>query len=300
VRAAAGQRATARRHERAGLAFTAPFMALFLAVFIAPMAYALYLSLFRDRLVGGTTFVGLGNYLEGLGDAAFTDGVGRVVALTAVQVPVMLVLATVLALVLDSGTVRLARLHRAVIFLPYAVPTVVGALMWGFLYGRDFGPIADVAGALGLGAPRFLGRGTMLWSLGNVVTWTFTGVNVIILHAALRAVPPEIYEAAALDGAGALRTALHIKLPLLRPALLLCTVFSVIGSLQLFVEPRVFQDIAPQVIGRSYTPNLYVYNVAFSDQRLGYAAALSFLLGIVVFAISCLVIRTTQPWETQG
>ena len=76
-----------------------------------------------------------------------------------------------------------------------------------------------------------------------------------------------------------MRTAIHIKLPLLRPALLLCAIFSVIGSFQLFAEPRIFYDIAPQVIGKSYTPNLYVYNLAFADQRLNYAAALSFLLG---------------------
>ena len=131
----------------------------------------------------------------------------------------------------------------------------------------------------------------MLWSIANVSTWTFTGYNMIIFYAALRAIPAELYEAAAVDGAGAFRTAMHIKLPLLRPAILLCTIFSVIGSFQLFAEPRVFYDIAPQVIGKSYTPNLYVYNLAFADQRLNYAAALSFLLGLVVFIVSFVVMR---------
>ncbi len=131
----------------------------------------------------------------------------------------------------------------------------------------------------------------MLWSIANVSTWTFTGYNMIIFYAALRAIPAELYEAAAVDGAGAFRTALYIKLPLLRPAILLCTIFSVIGSFQLFAEPRVFYDIAPQVIGKSYTPNLYVYNLAFADQRLNYAAALSFMLGLVVFVVSFVVMR---------
>ena len=119
----------------------------------------------------------------------------------------------------------------------------------------------------------------MLFSLANVATWTYTGYNMIILYAALRAIPSELYEAAAVDGAGAVGTAIHIKLPLLRPALLLCTIFSVIGSFQLFAEPNMFYTLAPQVIGKAYTPNLYVYNLAFADQRLNYAAALSFLLG---------------------
>jgi multiple sugar transport system permease protein len=291
ARVPGGRRRKAReRRGLAGFAFTLPFMGLFLAVFVAPLLYALYLSLFRERLVGGRSFVGLGNYVEGLTDDAFLGGLGRVVLFLAVQVPVMLVLALIFALTLDSGRVRFARFFRIGIFVPYAVPTVIAALMWGFLYGRDFGPIAEVAGRLGVGAPDFLGEHTMLWSIANVSTWTFTGVNMIVFLTALRAVPEELYDAAAMDGAGAFRTALHVKLPLLRPAVLLCTIFSVIGALQLFAEPQVFSAIAPQVIGKAFTPNLYVYNLAFADQQLNYAAALSVLLGGVALIASLLVV----------
>jgi multiple sugar transport system permease protein len=214
-------------------------------------------------------------------------------------VPIMLGLALLFALILDSGKVWLAKLYRVGIFVPYAVPTVIAALMWGFLYGRDFGPFADIAGKLGTSAPNFLGESTMLWSIANVSTWTYTGYNMIILFAALRSIPSELYEAAAVDGAGPVRTAIHIKLPLLRPALLLCGIFSVIGSFQLFAEPRIFYDIAPQVIGKSYTPNLYVYNLAFADQRLNYAAALSFLLGVVVFVVSYAVMYASRRQEAR-
>jgi multiple sugar transport system permease protein len=289
-----------KRHGGAGFAFTLPFMLLFLGLFIAPLLYALYLSLYREQLVGGNAFVGLDNYTEGLKDKAFTDGVKRVALFMVVQVPVMLVLALVFALIIDSGKIVFAKLFRVGFFVPYAVPTVIAALMWGFLYGRDFGPFADVAGKLGTSAPNFLGESTMLWSIANVSTWTFTGYNMIIFYAALRAIPAELYEAAAVDGAGAFRTALHVKLPLLRPAILLCTIFSVIGSFQLFAEPRVFYDIAPQVIGKSYTPNLYVYNLAFADQRLNYAAALSFMLGVVVFIVSFAVMRISSRQEARG
>jgi multiple sugar transport system permease protein len=283
-------RKSLERHGLAGVAFTLPFVGLFLAVFVAPLLYALYLSLFREQLLGGSTFVGLDNFAEGLQDEAFLSGIGRVGLFMLVQVPSMLGLALVLALVIDSGRARFAGFFRLAIFVPYAVPTVIAALMWGFLYGRDFGPLSDVAGALGLGAPNFLGEGTILWSIANVSTWAFTGLNMIVFLTALRAVPEELYEAAAVDGAGALRTALYVKLPLLRPAALVCTIFSVIGALQLFGEPQIFSAIAPQVIGKSYTPNLYVYNLAFADQRLNYAAALSFLLGAVVFVASFLVV----------
>jgi multiple sugar transport system permease protein len=285
------------RHGLAGFLFTAPFMALFLLLFIAPLAYALYLSLFREQLVGGNSFVGIENYTDGLKDKQFTEGVQRVALFMVVQVPVMLILALVFALIIDSGRVLFAKLYRVGFFVPYAVPTVIAALMWGFLYGKDFGPFADIANALDTAPPNFLGGSTMLWSIANVSTWTYTGYNMIIFYAALRAIPSELYEAAAVDGANAFRTALHIKLPLLRPAILLCTIFSVIGSFQLFAEPQIFYAIAPQVIGKSFTPNLYVYNLAFDDQRLNYAAALSFLLGIVVFVVSFGVMYLSRRQE---
>jgi len=287
------------RHSLTGFLFTLPFMALFLAMFIAPLVYALYLSLFREQLVGGNTFVGFDNYSEGLKDEQFIDGIQRIALFMVVQVPVMLFLALVFALILDAGTVLFARLFRVGFFVPYAVPTVIAALMWGFLYGKDFGPFADVADWLNVPPPNFLGEDLMLWSIANVVTWTYTGYNMIILYAALRAIPAELYEAAAVDGAGPVRTAIHIKLPLLRPALLLCSIFSVIGSFQLFAEPQIFYDIAPDVIGKAYTPNLYVYNLAFADQRLNYAAALSFLLGFVVFVVSYAVMYSSRRQEAR-
>ena len=291
------RRRPGQRHSVAGFLFTVPFMVLFLALFIAPLLYALYLSLFREQLVGGTTFVGLDNYQEGLSDPEFTEGVKRVALFLVVQVPVMLGLALAFALIIDSGKLLFARLFRVAFFVPYAVPTVIAALMWGFLYGRDFGPFADLADKLGAAPPSFLGEATMLWSIANVVTWTYTGYNMIILYAALRSIPTDLYEAAAVDGAGPVRTAIHIKLPLLRPALLLCAIFSVIGSFQLFTEPQIFYDIAPAVIGKDYTPNLYVYNLAFADQRLNYAAALSFLLGAVVFVVSYAVMYASRRQE---
>jgi multiple sugar transport system permease protein len=284
-------------HGVAGFLFTLPFMLLFLGLFIAPLIYALYLSLFREQLIGGNEFVGLDNYVDGVKDPEFQKGVRRVALFLVIQVPIMLILALTFAMILDSGKVWLPKLYRVGIFVPYAVPTVIAALMWGFLYGRDFGPFADLANAINVAPPNFLGARTMLLSIANVSTWTYTGYNMIILYAALRAIPSELYEAAAVDGAGAVRTALHVKLPLLRPALLLCGIFSVIGSFQLFAEPQVFSSIAPQVVGKSYTPNLYVYNLAFADQRLNYAAALSFLLGVVVFVVSYLVMYASRKQE---
>ncbi|MFJ8543635.1 carbohydrate ABC transporter permease [Streptomyces sp. NPDC093586] len=288
-----------RRHRRsAGPLFVAPFMMLFLLLFLAPLGYAACLSLFQERLVGGTAFVGLDNYVRALGDDQLLRGVGRVALFFVLQVPVMLLLSLVFALALDSGLLRLARVIRLGIFVPYAVPSVVAALMWGYLYGPDFGPFAQLGRNLDLPVPDFLGEGWMLGSLANIVTWEFVGYNMIILYAALRTVPQELYEAAAMDGAGAWRIAWSIKLPALRSALLLTLLFSVIGSFQLFNEPNLLMKIAPDVISSSYTANLYAYSLAFTGQQVNYAATVSFLLGLVIVIASYAVLLTANRRRT--
>ncbi|MEU9307632.1 sugar ABC transporter permease [Streptomyces sp. NPDC048256] len=273
-------------------------MALFLLLFLAPLGYAAYLSLFQERLVGGTAFVGLDNYVRALEDPQLIHGVGRVASFFVIQVPVMLALALAFALALDSGLLRLSRVIRLGIFVPYAVPSVVAALMWGYLYGPDFGPFAQLSRELGLPAPDFLSDGWMLGSLANIVTWEFVGYNMIILYAALRTIPAELYEAAAVDGAGAWRIARSIKLPALRSALMLTLLFSVIGSFQLFNEPNLLMKVAPDVISSSYTANLYAYTLAFTGQQVNYAATVSFLLGVVIVIVSYAVLLTANRRRT--
>lgn len=294
---AAGPEAPARTRRRprpgggsrpgaAGPFFVAPFLTLFVLLFLTPLGYAAYLSLFQHRLIGGTTFVGLHNYLTALGDPQLRHGLLRVALFFLVQVPVMLVFALLFALALDSGLMRLARVVRLGVFLPYAVPSVVATLMWGYLYGPSFGPIAQIAKHFHTSAPNLLDGNWMLASLSNIVTWEFTGYNMIILYAALQTIPRDLYEAAAVDGASAWRVARSIKLPALKPALTLTLLFSVIGSFQLFNEPYLLQQLAPNVIDSAYTANLYAYTLSFTGQQVNYAAAVSFLLGVVIVVIS--------------
>jgi multiple sugar transport system permease protein len=280
-------------HASTGYLFVAPFMLVFLAMLVLPLIYAAYLSLFRERLIGGTVFAGLDNYTRALTDPRLLEGVGRVALFFLIQVPIMLVIALLAALAIDSGLLRMAKVFRLGIFLPYAVPSVVATLMWGYLYGPDFGPFAQLADKLSVAEPKFLSSDWMLGSLANVVTWEFTGYNMIILYAALRAVPHDLYEAAAVDGAGAIRTAWSIKIPALRPALLVCLIFSVIGSFQLFNEPQLMRTLAPSVIDSGYTPNVYAYTLAFTGQEVNYAAAVSFLLGLVIVIVSYAVLLVT-------
>jgi multiple sugar transport system permease protein len=280
------RRREASRRAAVGYLFVAPFLVAFVAMLVVPLVYAGYLSLFREQLIGGTSFAGLDNYTRAFGDERLWQGVARVGMFFLIQVPIMLVLALAFALALDSGVLWLSRLFRLGFFVPYAVPGVVATLMWGYLYGPEFGPIAQLFEKLSLDPPNLLGSDLMLGSIANVVFWEFTGYNMILLYAALRAIPTELYEAAAVDGAGPWRTAWSVKIPALRPALLLALIFSVIGSFQLFNEPQLLQRLAPNVIDSAYTPNLYAYSLAFTSQDLNYAAAVSFLLGLVIVAVS--------------
>jgi multiple sugar transport system permease protein len=289
-----------RRQLLAAYGFVLPFFLLFVSMLVIPLGYALYLSIFREKLVGGVSFVGLENYLRALGDPELLEGLARMAAFFLIQVPVMLALALLFALALDSGRLRFKSLIRLGIFLPYAIPGVVAALMWGYLYGQDFGPAAQVAESLGLPKPPFLSSGWVLGSIANIVTWSYVGYNMIIIYAALRSIPEELYDAAAVDGAGGVRIAWSIKIPAVRPALLLTAIFSVIGTFQLFNEPQLLSAVAPTTITSSFTPNMYAYSMAFRHSELNYAAAISFLLGIVIMIVSLIVQIGNQRKERRS
>ncbi|HZM74517.1 MAG TPA: sugar ABC transporter permease [Candidatus Limnocylindrales bacterium] len=284
-----GARTRIRRRSRAswaGLAFVAPFLAVFALVFLAPIAYSVYLSLYRTRLVGGTTFVGGQNYADVFGDAHFWSSFLRVALFLAVQVPIMLLLALAVALAVDSGRLYGAGAFRLSIFLPYAVPAVVAVLMWGFMYGPQFGLVAGLNRTYGWSIPNLLQPDLVLASIGNVVTWSYVGYNMLIFYSALRVVPAARYEAASVDGASPWRTIWHIKLPAIRGALVIATIFSIIGSFQLFNEPAILRPLAMNAITTDYTPNLYAYFLSFSGQQYNYAATVAIVMGVFTMIIA--------------
>lgn len=286
-----------RKQRRAAYLFILPFFTVFLTMLVVPLVYAGYLSLFESKLIGGEVFAGLANYVRALGDSAFLASLLRMGLFFIIQVPIMLGLALLFALALDSGRARGARSARLLVFMPYAVPAVVATLMWGYLYGPDFGPIAQISRAVGWGTPEFLSPENILGSMMNIVTWEFVGYNMIIMYAALRAIPGELYEAAEIDGAGQFRIAWSIKIPAIRPAIILTVIFSIIGTFQLFAEPSLLNAIAPDAITNSFTPNYYAYNLAFLNRELNYAAAIAFLLGIVIAVLSYVFQLATERRE---
>jgi multiple sugar transport system permease protein len=277
------------RRQWTGWAFVGPFMIVFALVLVAPVIYSIYLSLFKDQLIGGNTFVGLENYGQALSDPKFWESLGRVALFLVVQVPIMLILALLAALALDSARLHWAPLYRLSIFLPYAVPAVVAALMWGFMYGTRFGLVGNLNSFFGIHLPDPLANSLVLASIGNIVTWEFVGYNMLIFYSALRVIPGELYEAAELDGAGAFRIISAIKLPALRPSIVIATIFSIIGSFQLFNEPNILKTLAPNSISTYFTPNMYAYNLSFAGQQFNYSATVAIIMGVVTMIIAYIV-----------
>jgi multiple sugar transport system permease protein len=133
----------------------------------------------------------------------------------------------------------------------------------------------------------------VLWSIANILTWEFAGYNMLVLVAALKAVPPDLYDAARIDGAGALRIAWRIKIPLISGSIVLITVFTIIGTLQLFSEPLVLRPLTGN-ISASYTPNLAAYTQAFTDANYPVAAAESVILALAALVLSFAFLKTMQ------
>lgn len=292
VRLPAGRPRRRRVPAGAILALVLPFSAVFALFYALPIGYAVWQSLLvvkREGTFGPAqqVFGWFAQYVLVFQNGPFWNSVGRVVLFGVVQVPVMLALALLFALLLDSPLVRGKAFFRLAYFVPYAVPGVIAAIMWGFLYSPGLSPFTALTKAV-----NPLGPGLVLWSIANVVTWVYVGYNMLIIYSSLLSIPPEIYEAARLDGAGQMRIAWSVKIPLVRPAILLTAVFSIIGTLQLLAEPQVFASFSTAV-SSTYTPNMTVYNTS-SLPNYNLAAALSVVLALATFVLSFAFLKVTQ------
>ncbi len=279
-------RANKHKADWRGWKFMWPFALVFVIVFIFPIIYAIYISFFQTKMIGGEQFVGFSNYVRLFHDQDFWSSVRRVALFTIVQVPIMLCLAALLALAIDSMKLHGTKFFRISTFLPYAVPAVVSALMWGFIYGAKYGLVGSLNSWLGTDFD-VLAPNVLLVSIGNIVTWEFTGYNMLIFYSSLSTIPHSLYEAASIDGASEWDIVKRIKLPELKGSLAITVIFSIIGSFQLFNEPSVLSAMVPgNGITTYYTPNMYAYNLSFLGGQSNYAAALAIVMAIITMVIA--------------
>ena len=198
----------------------------------------------------------------------------------------MLAIAFFFATIFDLGVAKFGRTFRTIFFIPFAVPAVVGAVMWAFLLEPQFGPFTHAASAVGLHNVNFFSPGLLLPSIIVIVIWEWTGYNMVILYTALRSVPRDVIEAAILDDTPLWKIILKVKLPMVRPAIVLLVFINTIGALQLFTEPLILQYFETQAISVNFTPTLYIYNTAIAGGQYNLAAAAAVVLGLVIVVIS--------------
>ncbi|MCP2635843.1 sugar ABC transporter permease [Microbacterium sp. HD4P20] len=281
--ASSRRRGAIRRRQNIGWLFVTPFLVVFAAFLVFPLIYAFGMSLFSSTLATGTRFVGAENYAKAFTDPLFLGGLGRVLLYAVVMIPVQLIVALVAALVLDTLATWLSKLSRLLIFAPYAIPVVIGALMWSFLYSPRFGPAGTIFELFGMTAPNFLAADSIFYSLVNVVAWQWSGYYMIVIYAALRSIDPSLYEAARIDGANGWQIATRIKVPMISSSMIMVITFAIIGTLQFFTEPTILRSVASGALPADYTPNMYAFALAFSYSQFNYAATIAFSLGVLVF-----------------
>ncbi|GGV73207.1 carbohydrate ABC transporter permease [Streptomyces griseoloalbus] len=292
-------RKTARRRRlgACGVLMT-PFFLLLVTVFLIPVGTATYLSFFSDDQPGlgfgpeRTVFVGLRSYAAVLTDPTFLGGLGTVALYCLIYIPLMVVGALALALLLDSGVVRLRAWAQLGLFLPHAVPGIIAALIWLYLYTPGISPVIDLFARADI-TIDFLGVHTVLPSIVNIALWSNLGYNMVVFYAALQAVPREVIEAAVVDGAGPVRTALKVKTPLVRASIVMVAMFTLIWALQLFTEPMLLSQSSPMINSR-FSPSMYIYDAAFTRNNYSLAAAASVVLLLCTIALSYGVTRLTS------
>lgn len=273
------------------MALTAPFLALFGLFFVAPLVYSLVLS-FHSGGTGG--FVGLLNYRTVLHNHQFWQGVQRMAYFGVIQVTLMIGLAVVLALLLDSPYCVGKRIFTLIYFLPYAVPGVIAAIMWAFLFEPDLDHALNLPHKLGItgSAVNPLSYRLALYAIMLIVIWEFTGYNMSIILTSLTNVSPQIIEAARLDGASEFAIAAKIKLPMVARTITFVLILSIIGTLQLFSEPTILSEIANT--SNSLSPNQIIYNTAFAFGNDPLAAAQSIVLALITVAATIMFYGITQ------
>jgi multiple sugar transport system permease protein len=280
------------KHKKAIIGFLAPFGFLFALFYLVPVGYAIYQSFLKIERQGAfgapqVVFGGFDQYKLVLQSSEFWSSILRVLKYFVVQVPIMLGLALLFALLLDSTVLKGKKFFRLSFFTPYAIPGVIATIMWGFLYVPSLTPFKVLTNHI-----DFLSSSVVLWSIANIVIWVYCGYNMLILYSALQAIPQEVYEAARVDGAGQIRLAWDIKIPILMPAIILTAVFSIIGTLQLFNEPFVLRTFTGSVTS-TYTPNMVVYSTSVVP-NYNLAAAFSVVLALTTFVLSFVFLKLTQ------
>jgi multiple sugar transport system permease protein len=295
-----GWGALRRRQALDGYLLAAPAI-LGLLIFTAyPVIYTFYLSFTEYTFVKTPTWIGLANYQDMVGDELFRKSLLQTFYYCALSIPLTLIGSFLVAILLNQGVHGIS-FYRTIWYLPALVPAAAAAALWRWILNRDFGIVNELLYRLGLPTPGWLVEPEWtIPTLALVAFWTGLGSTMLIFLAGLQGVPTHLYEAAALDGASAWRRLWNVTIPMMSPIIFFNLVLGVIGSFQAFTTvyliytPTGSGSAGPSDSGMLYL--VYLYRNAFQYFRVGYAAALSWVLFMIIVLLTLFLFRMQRRW----
>jgi multiple sugar transport system permease protein len=301
ARAPARTRNWSRSSTRTFYVFVSPWLIGFVLLTVAPLGYAFAMSLTNfDGSSGLWRWIGLRNYLELVGDRDAWASLLRTLLYTAIAVPLSVVGALGLAVLLNQR-LKAVGLFRTVFFIPSVVPVVATAIMWKLIFDRDAGILNAIIDSIGIRPITWLVDPVAFYALIILTLWGLGGGMVIML-AALQAVPAELEEAAVIDGAGRWRVFRHVTVPMISPVIFFQVVTGIIASLQMVIQPLLLTEAqnVGDALGRvPQSTQLYmvdVYKEFFYGHRFGYGSAMLWVFFVVILVITLLVQRSSRLW----
>jgi lactose/L-arabinose transport system permease protein len=277
--------------------FVAPFFLLFAIFWVYPIAYSFVLSFINTRQRPWTLDWDF-NWGRLIQDDFFWNALGNTMIILVVQVPLMLALATLLAVAFNSDLLRLKGFYRFAFFAPLVLGAVPYSAVFRLVFNEQYGVLNYALESIGLNAIPWLYESTpAMITIMIAMTWRWTGYNAVILLSGLQSIPLALYEAARIDGAGPFQQFFKITLPMLRPVLLFTFVLSTIGTLQLFTEPWLITTTGPG--NATETLVTYLYKQGFRSFNFGYASAIAYTVALIAVFFSLLQIRLVGGREVE-
>lgn len=295
------QRKLPRQDKYAPYFFISPFYILFTLFFLLPTLFALILGFLRWNSMGAPEWFALRNYERLFGDDVFWQAVGNTAFYAAGSLFIVVPLALLEALALNSKMLRFRTFWRAIYFAPIVTSAVAISLVFRMFYNREYGLLNQLILALGGLPVDWLGnQGVVKFAVMGVVIWRWTGLLAVYFLAGLQSISEDLYEAAAIDGASSWQRFFHVTLPSLRPVILFVSVIVLIGSLQIFDDPQILFGAGtpggPANAGLSIVQ--YLYGRGIGQLLYGYASAVGLFLFVVIFVLSLVQFRVFRGFES--
>jgi cellobiose transport system permease protein len=281
-----------RWHKLAPYLFISPFFIIFAIFGLFPIIYSGYISLHQWTGLKPPTFIGLNNYITLLKDPDFLTALRNTALLTLTSGPITIGGGLVLAVILNNRLIRFRSAFRTIFYMPLVVSLVVASQVFGLLLGNPFGLVNEALSRLGLARVDFLHQPSLtILVLVVLIVWKYIGNDLVIMLAGLQSIPPELNEAALVDGASPMQTFWNITIPLMRPVILFDVVLSTINTFNIFAEPYSLFGVTGGANQSGLVTGLLMYRTSFQFFKFGYGSAMAYIVGLIIFVLSLIQLR---------